>query len=201
MSKKAILVVLVVVCAFALAAQVSPTSSPELCVSAHGSGLYPLGELASSIYAAAGGGLGIEVLGLGMSHFDLGFDLEYLDFFPSLTGVSSIQNLGAVVTAGFRFDLSSRLSLTPALGGGFGAAFTSSDWSSEIGGQAFAVARVDLAWAFRDDWQLDLKLGYRGIGEASAWYSGAEIALGIGWKLKRLDWNGSSAVEIRAVAP
>jgi hypothetical protein len=157
--------------------------SPELCLSARGQGLYPLGDLATFAYAAAGGGLGIEARNFPIDRLSLGLDLDYYGFFPSLASISSMSNLAAVLSLGYSLPLSRSLSLTPRLGGGFGYAFTQSDWSSESGGQAFAVAQVELTWAISPWWRVGLGLGYRGIVETDAWYSAADARLGLSYRL------------------
>jgi len=95
-------------------------STPELWVSAHGSCLYPFGDLASFSYAAAGGGIGMEAQNLVIDHLCLGLDVEYLDFIPAMDGVTSIKSLGAVLTAGYRVPFTSELSVTPKSAGASG---------------------------------------------------------------------------------
>jgi hypothetical protein len=134
----------------------SLTQQPsELWVRAQGTGLLPFGDLASYTYAGVGGGLGLEVEDAVFDHLSAGLRVEYLDFITPLTGVTTIQNLGVIVTGGYRFDLPNKLSVTPFVGGGFGAGFTDSERSSESGGQAFAVGGAELGWTFQRDWRLD----------------------------------------------
>jgi hypothetical protein len=157
--------------------------SPELCLSAQGLGLYPFGDLATVAYAAAGGSLGIEARNVPIDRLSLALDIDYLEFIPALSGIASMRDFAAILSSGYSFPLSSSLSLTPRLGGGFGYASVVSDWSTEAGGQAFAVAQVELDWAINPWWRVGLSLGYRGIAETTAWYSTADARLGVSYKL------------------
>lgn len=179
-TRQAFLTVLLCVASLSLRAE---CRSPELSLSARGLGLYPLGDLGAICYGAAGGSLSLEARNFLVERLSLGLDVDYYGFFPSLDGISSMQNIAGILSAGYRFSLSPSLALTPRLGGGFGAAFTDSSWTSGAGVQAFVVAQAELAWNFAPAWSLGLRLGYRGIGESDTLYSAIEAGLGVSHKL------------------